>query len=161
MADTLAVLHWEAKIDAEDVEFVLGSRSEVVYNEASSLHKLQKSDWQMETIKKQNSERQSVHMWVLDFNRCQKISMDEKGLKQAVRAFYMNDPYHPRPGSDNTMDEAVWERFSSRYLTASKRILGESELPGLFVEMLILEGERRAKEKEEAQKRVSGAALHD
>ena len=34
MAITLAVLHWETRIDAEDVEFVLGSRPLAVYNEA-------------------------------------------------------------------------------------------------------------------------------
>ena len=161
MADALAILHWEAKIDAEDVEFVLGSRPVAAYHEAPSLHELEKLDCENGTSQKQNFERRSVHMWVLDFNRCQVISMDEKGLKQAVRAFYMNDPYYPRPGSDNPKDEAVWERFSTRYLAASKRIVGdgESKLPGMFVEMLIAEGKRRDKEKKEAQNRASGSAM--
>ncbi|MCJ1281999.1 hypothetical protein MMC26_001322 [Xylographa opegraphella] len=161
MADALAVLHWEAKIDAEDVEFVLGSRPVAVYNEAPSADELQEMDWGTGTIRKQNFQRRSVHMWVLDFNRCQPISMNEKGIKQAVRAFYLNDPYYPCPGSDNPNDEAVWQRFSAHYLAASKRILGDEDtkLPGMFVEMLVSEGARRAKEKEEAQERASGSVM--
>ena len=98
-----------------------------VYDEALPLDELQKLDWEMGTIKKQTFERRSVHMWVLDFNRCQAISMDEKGLIQAVRAFYKNDPYYPRPGSDDPNNQAVWERFSTHYLAASKRILGNGD----------------------------------
>ncbi|MCJ1439521.1 hypothetical protein MMC27_008915 [Xylographa pallens] len=162
MADALAVLHWEAKTDAEDVEFVLGSRPVAIYNEAPSAHEIQKKDGKIiGTIKKQNFGRRSVHMWVLDFNRCQSISMDEKGLKQAVRAFYMNDPYYPRPGSDNPKDEAVWEQFSTRYLSASKRIVGDGEtkLPSMFVKMLVVEGERREKMKKEALQRLSESEM--
>ncbi|MCJ1475007.1 hypothetical protein MMC13_003667 [Lambiella insularis] len=158
MADALAVLHWEAKIDAEDVEFVLGGRPTAIFNEAPSFHELEKNtDWMTGTISMPKLDKRAVYMWVLDFNRCQQISMDETGLKQAVRAFYRNDPYYPRPESDNPKDEAVWERFSTRYLAASKRVLGdrETKLPSKFVEMLVLEGERKAMARKEAEIRAS------
>jgi Zinc finger protein len=35
-------------------------------------------------------------MWLLDFNQC-KITMDERGVDQAVDAYITNGPYYPRP----------------------------------------------------------------
>jgi hypothetical protein len=43
-----------------------------------------------------DSEKPPVGMWLLDFNRCHMISMDEKGVEQAVKAFFRNGPYYSR-----------------------------------------------------------------
>lgn len=38
-----------------------------------------------------------VHMWLLDFNQCGAISLDDVGVDSVVKAFWENDPYYPRP----------------------------------------------------------------
>jgi hypothetical protein len=40
---------------------------------------------------------QRVCMWLLGFNRCQDMTMDESGVNQAVDTYFVNDPYYPRP----------------------------------------------------------------
>ncbi|ODM18941.1 hypothetical protein SI65_05558 [Aspergillus cristatus] len=37
-------------------------------------------------------------MWMLDFDLCRDMSMDEAGVQKAVRAYWRNDPFYPRPG---------------------------------------------------------------
>lgn len=40
MASTLAVLHWGAKVDGDDVEFVLESAQTLVYNQVPKLEEI-------------------------------------------------------------------------------------------------------------------------
>ena len=66
--------------------------------------------------------------------------MDEKGVEQATAAFYRNDPYYPRPGRDNSVDQALWKEFKIHFLEASEAILGqgnpEAYLPALWVDIV-------------------------
>lgn len=73
MAQCLAVMHWDVKVDARDVEFVLGSTCGP-------------------------PPRPATCVWLLDFNQVQPISLDIEGVNAAARAYMDNDFYCPRPG---------------------------------------------------------------
>jgi hypothetical protein len=146
IAEALATLHWGAKIDARDVEFVLGMAPR-------------------NGVEEGNIEKRAVRGWVLDFNQCADISMDENGCVKAAEAFWDNDPYYPRPGcstssetsnsiqstnSDGTSttagtitDEELWELFQARYLEFSGRIMKKAgvkewqALPEIFIGKVI------------------------
>lgn len=62
--------------------------------------------------------------------------MDESGITQAVKRFFDNDPYYPRPHASTTSEQRLWEIFKQRYLEVSKTILGAEyqDLPTLFME---------------------------
>ena len=124
MAEALAVMHWVAEVDANDVEFVLAGPSthskpfDGASAPATSLgeHKI----------------------WVLDFDCCRTMSMDDLGIANAARAFIRNDPYCPRP-SESREDEQLWRLFRAKYLETSSNILKEgsrTDLPTLFVQMV-------------------------
>ena len=137
MAETLAFLYWKAHIDANDVEFVLApplpSKAE------RSAHSEEGHLAHHNTI---HSEILGEHVvWILDFDCCRPMPQDETGVKQAVAAFYRNDPFYPRPKRDNNdMDQALWFVFKERFLGASDAILGrgsmEARLPALWVELV-------------------------
>ena len=63
-------------------------------------------------------------LWMLDFDCVRRISMGERGLRQAVDAFWRNDPYFPRPWAHNHTqeDEELWNVFVFEFLSESKRI---------------------------------------
>lgn len=87
MARALAILHWHVECDANDVEFVLGSRP-------LSRHE----DLQHSVSEKSiNSKYQQVHLWLQDFNQVQPLSPHD-GVSEAVEEFRNNDRYFPRPG---------------------------------------------------------------
>lgn len=110
MADALALMHWDARIDANDVEYVLAPPRESEVHSPSTLH----------------CEYLGLHsMWILDFDCCQPLSMDETGVEQACAAFFKNDPFYPRPGGDEAADTELWAVFKSRFLSTSRRILEE------------------------------------
>ena len=113
LAETLADLYWRAHVDANDVEFVLAPpRKEQVSSSAEP------------------SERQPHHspitlnspilgehaVWILDFDCCKDMSLDESGVKQAVAAFYRNDPYFPRPGRSDPKDQLLWNDLRIAFL---------------------------------------------
>ena len=129
MAETLAHLYWEANVDGNDVEFVLAPprKDDVDQLGVPSHHN--------STIKGENLGDHVV--WILDFDCCRTMTLDEKGVEQAVAAFYRNDPYFPRPGRDNGADQMLWKEFKKRFLEASSAILGqggpEARLPALWV----------------------------
>ncbi|KAK8862809.1 zinc finger protein-domain-containing protein [Apiospora arundinis] len=79
MAWVLATLHWIARVDASGIEFVLA-------------------------LPRQPPPPPSIHegpycLWLLDFDKCRTMSMDQAGVEQAAQAFQRNDPYYPRPGN--------------------------------------------------------------
>ncbi|KAF2137404.1 uncharacterized protein K452DRAFT_329272 [Aplosporella prunicola CBS 121167] len=98
--------------------------------------------------------RRAVSLWLLDFNQCSEITMDEAGVAAAVDAFVVNDPYYPRPGTlyaDD--DDDLWDEFAERYLDVSAKILVSETgpqpqfielLPQLFIQGVI--GRLKAKE---------------
>ncbi|KAF2668733.1 hypothetical protein BT63DRAFT_426003 [Microthyrium microscopicum] len=122
MADTLAQLFWIAHVDANDLEFVLAPPSS------------SKSD----NVAIMESEILGKHvLWILDFDLCRDMSMDEDGVKQAVNAFLGNDPYYPRPDRDYCKE--LWTTFKNRFLETSQRILvkgPEALLPLLWVQLV-------------------------
>ena len=129
MAETLAYLYWEANVDANDVEFVLAPPRK------DHVNQLDVPSHHNSTIK---GEKLGDHIvWILDFDCCRTMTLDAKGVEQAVTAFYRNDPYYPRPRRDNSADQALWKEFKQRFLEASAAILGqegpEARLPALWV----------------------------
>ena len=98
MAEILATLHWHALVDANDVEFVL------VPHRLGTDAKFSNFLWE-HTI------------WLLDFDCCRAMSMDEESATKSVGAFFRNDPYYHHPG------EASWTAFRETYLRTSSRII--------------------------------------
>lgn len=139
MADTLAILHWEARIDAADIEFVLGGAPCLTHKPLPKLEHLRHlaADTSTDTTTPNPGTGAPVtHLWLLDFNQCQPIAMNEGGADQAVRRFLDNDPYYPRPATGSA-DDSLWLHFQQRYITASRKITngsGHSDLPSLFIE---------------------------
>ena len=108
-------------------------------------------------------------MWVLDFDCCRRMEMDEDGVKRAARAFVRNDPYFPRTGRENPDDGALWDVFEERFLERSAEILeGEGEevrrLPGVLIWEIkrIIEGRKgKAVERVEVGQGVEGGRVSD
>ena len=136
MANTLALLHWVAKIDADDVEFVLGSAPTQMHSQVPDPEELTNLPVNSTTIGPVDFQRRAVHIWLLDFNKCNLMSMDEKGTDNAVKAFFKNDPYYPRPPGDNARDQQLWKVFRDSYLTASQKF-GQTGLAQMFIEKVI------------------------
>ena len=178
MADALAVMHWEARIDGRDVEFVLGG----VPGDDKTFVSPSYDGWK-EVARPGFQEGQWSHtsrissvidfrgrrvcMWLLDFNQCHKMAMDGHGVEQAVDAYFVNDPYYPRPprnlrkarggalpDADDPAellqryeDDENWSKFRDRYLTTSAELLKEStgyqHLPQVFIGKVLEEQMRR------------------
>jgi hypothetical protein len=130
MARTLAALHWTAKIDANDIEFVLGTT-------ASSA----------KSCIRENGGDEEVGVWVLDFNQCSSFEEGTvNGIKKLVDGYYWNDPYYPRPDLKNhKKDAALWKTFKVTYLEASKILIGETGLLYDFITAVEREGEKRSR----------------
>jgi len=118
IAAALPVIHWAARTDADadDVEFVLGGKAPL----ASRVRDLDADAiWGMPadtstlhlTTPPHTFRTGGVRMWLLDFNLCGTISMDETGVEKAVKAFYKNDLYFPRPGSEGSRGQELWGTF--------------------------------------------------
>ena len=135
MATALAMLHFGAKVDAHDVEFVLGT---------------QPYAWKF-TPAVVNFRDRYLQLWILDFNQCGEVTMDEEGMNDAVQAYFDNDPYFPRPylacygsalGSLSLPPteatkyvSRLWTTFRNQYVVAGKRFLDDnnSTLPEMFI----------------------------
>ena len=101
MGEALATLHWLGEVDGNDIEFVLapppsceGYGTEMIVN-ALGEHT----------------------MWMLDFDLCRSMSMDQAGVEQAVTAFWRNDPFYPRPQSK------LWNEYREQYLRTSEWVI--------------------------------------
>ncbi|KAE9993384.1 hypothetical protein EG327_005371 [Venturia inaequalis] len=132
MARSLALLHWAARNDANDVEFVLGTT-------ASSISSYIQKD----------SDDFEVGMWLLDFNQCQTLENDlDRRIKQLVDGFFWNDPYYPRPNlKGNKEDVILWTTFKETYLEVGKTILQntrEEDHPAQFLAAVEEKGESRS-----------------
>jgi hypothetical protein len=146
LASTLAVIHFKAEIDARDVEFVLGTAPSFSHNQAPTSAEILTGSPRMSSAPAGtgiNFTNRWIHLWVLDFNECAPITMDETGMETAAVAFHQNAPYCPRPPraatvSNAEMDE-VWVTFEQSYLRTSSTVLREramdpQRLPRLFIE---------------------------
>ncbi|MCJ1473701.1 hypothetical protein MMC13_002352 [Lambiella insularis] len=134
MAIALAVIHWQAQVDAMDSEFVLGSAATTLperrraFTTANSSENLPPE----EHVYCLDFTRRSTHLWVLDFDKANTIELTDNDVKKKlVPAFLGNDPYYPRPD----VDEDLWQTFSEAYLKASRLILRARKLEGTVLEL--------------------------
>ncbi|KAF4582992.1 hypothetical protein GQ602_006136 [Ophiocordyceps camponoti-floridani] len=145
MGGALAILHWAAKTDARDVEFVLGSSSELKPLAGEEIIDLSHSrSYQVPPSNSfEDVHRRTIEFWVFDFNQVQPISLDESGVALAVLAARTNDPYLPRPNGMSPEEHQVWEKFAGSYADMGQSILlkggyGEDEaimsLPDKFLQ---------------------------
>jgi hypothetical protein len=143
MAEALAIMHWAAGIDANDVEFVLASPRS---------GELENSTFDVPSI--------GAHaMWVLDFDCCRPITLDEQGVEQACKAFFRNDPYYPRPNPSNHEDQQLWLAFRLHFIQISRSILTSdaAELP----EMLMTRIEAECADRRQRQAVAAAAASQE
>lgn len=116
MAIALATIHWKARIDAMDAEFVLGSSVETQSEKRQSFDE----DTLPSEVHPMYFNQRSVHVWVLDFDKSSRIKLTSHDVdRKLVPAFLGNDPYYPRPD----VDKKLWREFSQVYLKASNIIL--------------------------------------
>ncbi|KAK5019952.1 zinc finger protein-domain-containing protein [Cryomyces antarcticus] len=143
MADALAVLHWVAKCDGNDVEFVLGSQPAPLdfYPMKASRLPSEKTSLLKQTTSPLDFQRRVISLWLLDFNRCKPIDVDVSGAAQASRMFLANDPYYPRPHGKTSGEQKLWRVFKDRYLMKSYEVMGASdgrlELPAAVIEGIV------------------------
>ncbi len=145
MAIALAVCHWKVHVDANDVEFVLGSAPTKLNFPALATAQVAAlppyTDTDPETSY-DNYKKRSTHLWMLDYDKCKKMAADEEGVRQAVKAAEDNEVYYPKPHKKRESDQKLWKHFKGSYLWASSRIMQADEatteemksLPIKFVE---------------------------
>jgi hypothetical protein len=137
MAETLAIMHWVVRVDANDVEFVLAPVPPDSDDDDDDGEKGKgKGGRGWENVLGQHA------LWMLDFDLCRDMSMDEAGVEQAVVAFWKNDPFYPRPEEGSVL----WKAFRDMYLATSLRVVNVGDGPGpgdrrlelakLFVDLL-------------------------
>ena len=149
MAEALAMMHWHSKIDANDVEFVLApARNLSIHQNHSPHHNLSPPHNLAQPLFLNGTESSFLGehtMWMLDFDCCRTMSMDSRGVAQAVTAFLRNDPFYPRPSADGSRDQALWKFFRLRYMQTSMDILVDDSqrmaLPEEFINKI--EGEKK------------------
>jgi hypothetical protein len=164
MADALAIMHWKVGVDAGDVEFVLGSTpGNIIVDNGPLLNRVMWKD--VATLPPNTSTRvrpghnfklRHTQLWLIDFNRCKSMTPDTDGIVQAVKAFYVNDPYYPRPCGETEEEERLWECFRARYLKTSARYVDEEtkNLPMRLVDAMVAEQRVRIENKRLAEERI-------
>ncbi|KAK3365508.1 zinc finger protein-domain-containing protein [Lasiosphaeria ovina] len=142
MGISLAVMHWAAKTDARDVEFVLGSSTKKTPAVPSDVLDTMKPLTYTGPPSDRNEDffRRITELWILDFNQVRRITMDDEGVNLAVEAWRLNDPYYPKPLRETSAERHLWNAFVISYLTASQGILEDEnagkevmELPRKFI----------------------------
>ena len=84
--------------------------------------------------------------------------MDENRVDQAVKRFFDNDLYYPRPlAAAGSTDERLWDLIAGRYLKTSESIVGADQecriLPKIFIDKVKEAMHIRLERKMEAAKR--------
>lgn len=129
MAHALAVLHWHTKIDGNDIEFVIGSSpsDEQVIRSDIGLEKVMRLTPQTSTYEEATNStgdftKRVISLWMIDFDDCRDITMDNDGVDKAVKAFLETNHYCPRPNTGHGYIEELWRSFSQQYIQHSDRI---------------------------------------
>ncbi|KAL6151868.1 hypothetical protein ACJBU6_09808 [Exserohilum turcicum] len=143
MAEALALLHWSAGIDANDVEFVLGCRAAVAQH-ATEEEILNATKYTARQIHDFNLDQRAECMWLLDFNECKRFKYGEQGIKMPVDGLWVNDPYYPRPNATNKQDEMLWELFMARYLELGRQLVSHGG-PAEFTKAVMERGHTRSR----------------
>lgn len=148
MAHALAVLHWHTRIDANDVEFVLGSspeeeqsvRSNITLQRILSLQP-NSSTYEVATHSTANFTKRVTSLWLIDFDDCNDITMDLDGINAAVKAFLETNHYCPKPSTGNNFIDSLWGQFKNHYINFSDTLLERflkkpelKELPRQFIQ---------------------------
>ena len=143
MAGALAVLHWHTKVDAMDIEFVLGSSptDNNAVRRALDLRKIESLDpgtstYEPTTNNSPNFKKRSISLWMIDFDACSTITLNDTGVCQAVKGFLETEPFYPRPFTGDEYVESTWRIFSRRYIETSERITANTawrHLPNRFI----------------------------
>ncbi|RYP71371.1 hypothetical protein DL771_004859 [Monosporascus sp. 5C6A] len=146
MGKSMAVMHWDARTDARDVEFALRSSTKkipVSIKDYSELLRMKPRTYTgPESRRNEDHFHRKTELWLLDFNQVRTITLDEAGVAQVVEAMTINDPYFPKPLQDNPVARRVWNRFVESYLEVADAVLKEQdptvrELPGIVLQRLI------------------------
>lgn len=166
MGHGMAIIHWAAKHDGRDIEFVLGtSPTRTRRAPEMDIEQIKKLPGPTYTgpasTKKADYLVRTTEMFVIDFNQVSSITMDQAGVDKAVDAAMINDPYLPKPSQDSLVEKQVWDTFAKAYRDKSEKILGaESELPELFLEGL-REAEAKKLEKKMALLKIDNEEYID
>ncbi|KAI4733988.1 hypothetical protein E4T50_15466 [Aureobasidium sp. EXF-12298] len=124
MARALAVMHWTAGVDANDVEFVLGGSPSNNMTGHPTAEELEACDTHSAAkLYHYDYDHRSLSIWLLEFNQCKEFEHNSQGLKQLVDGFWWTDPYYPRPGG-NKNDQNLWNVFRKAYLETSNELSG-------------------------------------
>jgi hypothetical protein len=157
----LAVIHWSTNVDAYDVEFVLGSEGDITYTQYVSVSlgltaaqvAQVPSHTNFEAMMSVNFKRRTTRVWVLDFNRCNRLEESvgyenpEELITHLVLAFFENDPSYLRPMMGPGIEQELWVAFSSKYLDRAAEILSapgkdprlaQAGLPQMFIDACVL-----------------------
>ncbi|KAL6907338.1 zinc finger domain-containing protein [Trichoderma evansii] len=153
-AETLAIIHWAAHVDAYDIEFVLGGEIGSAYTQQATDF-LSQQLYTLEQIEPGSVynlllRQRTTRIWVLDFNLCSRWSLEtllkrpEDVVNQLVLAFFENDPYYPLPEMESEVDRELWSTFSREYLRKANEILIQDShyqetqhLPRYFIEQCV------------------------
>lgn len=157
IAEALAIMHWVAKVDAADVEFVLGSAPSLAHNTTNpTFEQLQRMSPNSSTRRYHDFTQRTLHVWLLDFNLCKQITMDDDGIQKAAKAFFTNDPYYPRPHAIRVEDQDLWTQFEHRYMVVSCNLIEPAlfHLPSRFIQAVKHESSIREAKKAEASRRL-------
>lgn len=84
MAQTLAVLHWGANNDANDIEFVFGSRPLLKTPATSDDMRAAGPDGVKFMRQNLDFTKRSIDLWLLDFNQCKRFPDGDTGVNQLV-----------------------------------------------------------------------------
>ena len=173
MGRSLAVMHWSVGTDADDVEYVLGGEVGTLTESPMTGMELQQSKYPLTTLdlSSLNFHHRTVNMWLLDFNRCKRITVEtkderDKAISMVVGSFFRNDPYYPRPLSSNELENELWETFYKSYLWAGSKLLDEKEpgireLPRRFLKAVEAEMKTRIARKIAAEARLAAMGIED
>ncbi|KAH8641428.1 hypothetical protein IG631_04369 [Alternaria alternata] len=142
MAKALAFLHWKAGVDANDVEFVLGStpqvtgaptKEDVLTADKDTAAEMFTTDFQHRTIS----------LWLLDFNQCKLFDHNSAGVKKLIEGFWFNDPYYPRPNATSKEDKKLWVSFAKHYIKISQE-LTSTPGPAMFINGVVAKDKERS-----------------
>jgi hypothetical protein len=134
MAKSLAVMHWAARTDARDVEYVLGSATQKLRGSSETTNP---PSGILEDFFHRTTE-----LWLLDFNLVRTIEFNETGVNQMVESIILNDPYFPKPLQDHPVAKRIWNRFVQGYLEVASSCLRDAGpevqgLPVMFLRKLV------------------------
>lgn len=127
-----------------DIEFALGS-TPLDRNAARRVVPLKdiehlppgSSTYEHTTNVDQDYKKRTISLWLLDFDACSTITMDDVGVRRAVDAFLQTDHYYPRPHSRDNHANNLWIVFSQRYIATSRKISAGTawqSLPAKFIQ---------------------------